>query len=266
MSEFFDFHTHLDFYTDQELCSVSEKIIEYNIRIFSASVNIDSFERNLKIKDLILKDALGKGMSSSDAEKLVTVTFGVHPSYAQKLPVKESEALNLLQPFYEKSSFISEVGLDFFWEKECPKKVQVMHLLIALEFANKNGKVVVLHTKGAEKEIYEILKDFPNVRPVIHWFDGPVEIYKKFLEKGYPQTFGCELKYTETIKEFLRMTPDNLVLPETDNPTGEPWLGGTDSSPFLIKRIYEDIGSIQKWTPEKTSRVLEENLKSIIDY
>ncbi len=258
--QYFDFHTHLDFYKDEELDGVCEQIVENRIRTFSASVNIDSYIRNLEIKNLIIQKAIEKGCSEAESKKLVTITFGVHPSYTKNLPEKENEALNLLLPYYERTPFISEVGLDFFWEKDCPKEVQVMHLLIALDAANKKGKTVLLHTKGAEKEIFEMLQDFPRIRPVIHWYDGPAGIYKKFLEKGCLQTFGCELRYSNIIKDFLRMTPLELVLPETDNPTGEPWLGGSDSSPLLIKRIYSDIADEKSKSVEEISFILNDNL------
>lgn len=261
---YFDFHTHLDFYDEKEITSVVQNIVKEKIRTFAASVNVESFHRNLEIKEMVIKEALESGYSKEEAEKLVTVTFGVHPSYCKTLPVKENEAFELLNPFYEKSEMISEVGLDFFWEKECPKEIQIMHLLIALQNANEKSKVVILHTKGAEKEILSILKDFPKARPVIHWYDGPDDIYKAFIEKGYPETFGCEIKYSESIRAFLRITPSELIFPETDNPTGEPWLGGTDSSPLLIKRVYEDIAQVKGWTIEETSEILGRNLQRLI--
>lgn len=257
MIKYFDFHTHLDFYKDEELDDVIRTIIKNNIRVFSASVNIKSYERNLFIKKRLIE-------MNAAFESLLSVSFGVHPSYCKDLPVKENEALNLLKPFYKNSEIISESGLDFYWEKECPKSVQKMHLQIALDHANENKKVIVLHTKGAEKEIYEMLQDFPHAKPVIHWYDGPENIYKKFLDKGYPETFGCELKYAEHIKKFLKITPFDLILPETDNPTGEPWLGGTDSSPLLIKRIYKDIAEVKDISEEELSVILENNLERLL--
>lgn len=257
---FFDFHTHLDFYSEKDFDLMTSCIIESKIKVYSASVNIESFNKNEMIKEKIIKKAEEQGLEKRTAENLVSVTFGVHPSYCKNLPVKENEAIKLLTPYYEKSCIISECGLDFYWEKECSRETQLMHLLIALDIADRNKKVIVLHTKGAEKEILQVLNDFPGARPVIHWYDGPENIYKQFIERGYPQTFGCELKYSEAIRNFLKMTPRNLVLPETDNPTGEPWLGGTDSSPLLIKRIYEDISQVWKTDLEETCLILNENL------
>ena len=252
---YFDFHTHLDFYKDEEISEVLDLIISERIKCFSASVNIESFKRNLKIKEMLSK--------KESLENLIEVGFGVHPSFCKNLPEKENEAVNLLSPYYEKSDIISEIGLDFFWEKECPKAKQILHFLIALENAENNNKICVIHTKGAEKEVYDILKDFPHAKPVIHWYDGPVEIYKKFLSKGYYQTFGCELKYSESIKNFLKMTPLELLLPETDNPTGEIWLGGTDDTPGLINRVYKDISEVTGKTEEEIENILERNLNNL---
>ncbi|MCF0242279.1 MAG: TatD family hydrolase [Treponema sp.] len=260
----FDFHTHLDFYEDFDIEKVCSCIIKNKIKTFSASVNIESYKRNLNIKAEFIRIAERKGFSFEEADDLVNVSFGVHPSYLKYLPKKENDAVNLLRPFYEESEIISEIGLDFFWEKESSPELQLMHLLIALDSANEGKKICVLHTKGAEKEIISVLKDFPNVRPVIHWYDGPIDIYKKFIERGIYVTFGCELKYSDTIKDFLTITPESLILPETDNPSGEIWLGGADNSPALIKRIYKDIGEGIGKSIQETESLLELNLKSLL--
>ena len=76
----------------------------------------------------------------------------------------------------------------------------------------------------AEMQICNILTEYPNAKPIIHWYDGPEKVYKEFIKRGYMQTFGCETIRSKHIQSLLLETPHNLILAETDNPTAETWL------------------------------------------
>ena len=86
----------------------------------------------------------------------------------------------------------------------------------------------------------------------------------KFLERGYYQTFGCQTIRNEYLQELLKLTPSNLILAETDNPTAEPWLGGTDSSVKLIHRIYEDLAQILNTEKNELEKIIWKNASIIL--
>ena len=113
-----------------------------------------------------------------------------------------------------------------------------------MEHCNINKKACVIHTKGAEQDVLDILSDYPEAKVIIHWYDGPEEIFKKFIERGYRATFGVQTARSPFLQKLLKMTPKEKLLAETDNPDSEIWLGGSRSDVGLIKKVYEDLSEI----------------------
>ena len=66
------------------------------------------------------------------------------------------------------------------------------------------------------------------------------------------------------LQYLLKITPENLILAETDNPTAEPWLGGSDISINLIKKVYQDLASILKIPVEKLEAIIFDNASNIL--
>ncbi|MFA6857063.1 MAG: TatD family hydrolase [Treponema sp.] len=247
---FVDFHTHLHMYAagpcrDEALRS----IICNTIFTVAASVDVPSWNDSLA----------SAGLVNVSGKKLIVPTFGIHPSYCVGLPDNEAELTSYLEPFLAASPLIGEIGLDFWWEKKIPHYVQERVFRCILDHCNRTGKYCVIHTKGAEQRVADILSDFPCAKPVIHWYDGPPDVYRTFISRGYMQTFGCEVRYSGHVRRLLAMTPPELLLSETDNPTGEQWLGGTESSPALIKRVVCDMADVKQVSCTEMETIIMHN-------
>jgi len=262
---FFDFHTHFDFYGSNLSNSVPltttldaaiNCVVQNDIFTVGSSVNIESWQRNLCIANRVNAAAYEK---AGNERKLYLPTFGIHPSYTAGLPSSPGELQTVLEPYLAASSLIGEAGLDYFWETKTPPQRQETVLAVQLDHCERTGKYIVLHTKGAEKRILEMLADFPHARPIIHWYDGPQDVFKKLLDRGYPQTFGVGLRYNPVEQAQLRLTPRELILTETDNPESDRWLGGTDDSPLLISRVVSDIASVLGMQKEEAATLTERN-------
>lgn len=248
MNKFIDFHTHLDCYKNLEELLLQLK--NFNGTIVSASMDLHSF---LKTKEIAQKSkALGYSVN-------IIPTLGVHP---EKVPL-EIEKLKSYEPFFKDSPIIGEIGMDFCWYKEASPEAQEKVFRFFLEHCDQEKKYCVIHTKDTEEKICRILEEYKNARPVIHWYDGPEEIYKEFIHRSYMQTFGCETIRSKHIQKLLEQTPLNLILAETDNPDSEKWLGGQDSSIFLIKRIYTDIAKVLGLSEIEIQNVINKNAERV---
>lgn len=241
---FVDFHTHLDCYKDEELFP---QLAEFEGILVSASMDLESYKRNLYIRDKA--KALGY-----KAE--IVPTFGVHPAKVVEV-LSESADLERFDEFCNASPIIGEIGMDLCWYKEASVEQQEKVFRYFLHHCNQHKKYCVIHTKDAEDQVAKILLDYPNAKPIIHWYDGPVDIYKEFISRGYYFTFGCETCRSEHIQNLLEMTPPEKILAETDNPESEPWLGGSDNSLNLIKHVYSDI-------EKKKQVMLNDNARKIL--
>ena len=242
-----DFHSHLDWYKD--INQLYLEIENFAGKIVASSVDLESYKINLKI-----------AKKSNGTNQKIIPTFGVHPENAEKYQGR----LSLLEEALNQSEIIGEIGLDYYWAKNVSKSAQEEVFRYILEHCHQTHKYCVIHTKGAEKEIAQILLEYPDAKPIIHWYNGPENIYQSFLERGYFQTFGCETIRNPYLQHLLKITPSKLILAETDNPTAEPWLGGTDTSLNLIEKIYHDMASILNIPFEELETIIEENAKVIL--
>lgn len=245
---FIDFHTHLDWYKKEDL---QNQLSDFNGLIVAASVDQASYEKNLEI---------AKGVYRTVG---IIPTFGIHPSRVVST-LQESQDLSRFDSLLEESRLIGEIGMDFCWYKDASVEQQEYVLRYFLEHCNKTGKYCVIHTKDAENQIAKILLDYPKARPIIHWYDGPESIYRDFIDRGYDFTFGCETCRSTHIQSLLKITPLERILAETDNPESEPWLGGSDSSISLIKRVYSDIGQILGINKDEIAKLINGNSQRIL--
>ena len=248
-----DFHTHLDFYKPEELQS---QLSTFSGIIVAASVDEKSFFENCRIAEWARK-------STRDCH--IISTFGIHPNRADENAalLDDPHTATRLTGYLDRSPLIGEIGMDFCWSK-CSKENQEKVFRWFLEYCNRTGKACVIHTKDAEKEICDILTDYPKASPIIHWYDGPESIFREFIRRGYPQTFGVETIRSEHIQSLLKLTPPELLLAETDNPDSEPWLGGSRSDVALIERVYDELASLLKITRSQLEKIIEENFTRII--
>ncbi len=242
-----DFHTHLDWYQDKN--QLYEEIEKFSGMIVASSVDLESFEKNKEIA----------ANCNGNLQKIFP-TFGVHPEKAEKY----ENQLEKLDCALIQSKIIGEIGMDFYWAKNVCKSAQEKVFRYILKHCNETEKYCVIHTKGAEKEIAQILLDYPKAKPIIHWYNGPEEVFKFFLKQGYFQTFGCETSRNPYLKHLLKITPENLILAETDNPEAETWLGGKNTSLNLIEKVYGDIAEILDIPVLELENLILKNGKKIL--
>ena len=248
-----DFHTHLDFYKREEL---QKELTDFSGTIIAASVDEESYLQNL---------AISQWASCNARACKIIPTFGIHPNRAdQAAPLLDDPNITVRYAQYlEQSPIIGEIGMDFCWSK-CSKENQEKVFRWFLQYCDRTGKACVIHTKDAEVQIADILLDYPNARPIIHWYDGPESIFREFIRRGYPQTFGVETIRSQHLQNLLRLTPPELLLAETDNPDSEPWLGGNRSDVGLIERVYNELAELLKMSRQQLETIIDETFSRII--
>jgi TatD DNase family protein len=240
-----DAHSHLDKY-GEDLPAALAEIERQRILTWAVSMDLPSYRRNLEIAarcDLVLP------------------TFGVHPRRAPEYADRLSE----LDPWIARSPALGEIGLDFHWvedpaEYPAQRKVLVYFLVAARE----QKKLVNLHTKGAEKEILDLLERYDIPRPIVHWYSGPLDVLGALVDYGAYFTFGVELLGSERIREIARAVPLDRTLTETDNPGGLKWLTGEAGMPSIVQKVVEQIAIVRAAPPRAIADAMEENFRRLI--
>lgn len=138
-------------------------------------------------------------------------TFGIHPWRASMQAVEEAREL------LESVPVLGEIGMDSVWA-ETDLKVQEDVFLAQLEIAQRQQKLVVLHTKGQEERISEIMEDY-DLPYMIHWYAGPAHL--SLVERARFITLGPEPD--PDLAQYVR--PDQRLL-ETDGLMSLEWIDG----------------------------------------
>lgn len=240
-----DAHAHLDKY-GEELETALEEIKEDQIFTIAVSMDLPSYQRNLAIAETC---------------DLVLSTFGVHPRRAPDYADRLSE----LSPWIERTPAIGEIGLDFHWIEDSshyPAQRKVLEYFLAA--AREQQKIVNLHTKGAEKEILDLLERYDLRRAIIHWYSGPLDILRALADYGAYFTVGVEVLISEEIRRIARAVPTRQMLTETDNPGGLKWLQGIPGMPRIIYKVIEAIAAVKQMMPEAVAQAVAENLQRLI--
>ena len=185
----------------------------------------------------------------------VFAAVGVHPDDVDGLKdLSDDEVLKRLRGLAasKKVVAIGEIGLDYF-EREAGQKNEEVRkrqkhwFMRQLELAKELNKPVVIHSRDAAEDTYNLLKDFGYNKGVIHCYSYSAEMAERFVTLGFyigiggVVTFKNAKKTTETVKKIGLA---GIVL-ETDSPylSPVPFRGERNNS-GNIKYVVAEIADI----------------------
>ncbi|WP_057821341.1 TatD family hydrolase [Schleiferilactobacillus perolens] len=145
---------------------------------------------------------------------------GWHPESA-RLYTAAAEAVLKEQLAQPKTVAIGEIGLDYHWDSS-PRPVQRRVFARQLEIAAELSMPVVIHTREALQDTYDILRE-SQVRTfggVMHSFNGGPEWVTKFLDLGMYVSFSGVVTYKKSadVQASAQVVPADRLLVETDAP------------------------------------------------
>lgn len=166
--------------------------------------------------------------------------MGLHPTsvdgtYKRQLEIIRSELYSMDYPYIA----VGEIGLDFYWDTTF-KEEQLISLKTQLDWALECKLPVVIHSRDAYKELYDILieEKYAELTGVIHSFTGSVEELELFLplENWYIGINGIVTFKNSDLWKVVEKTPLKRLLIETDAPylAPVPKRGRRNESEFLV--------------------------------
>jgi len=240
-----DAHAHLDRY-EREIKSVLKEISQNKIFTISNSMDLPSYRRNLEISEIC---------------EFVLPTFGVHPWNAPDYAGR----LGDIKDAVEKSPMIGEIGLDFHYIEDpshYPDQRRVFEFFLAA--AKDQDKIINLHTKGAEREILDLLIRFEIPQVIIHWYSGPLNVFHELVDYGAYFTIGIELAHSKHIITIAEKLPLDQLLTETDNPDGIQWLTGEPGMPLQIRNVVQELAVLKGMTTDTMTQAVQSNFARLI--
>lgn len=175
-------------------------------------------------------------------------TIGIHPEEVNHMQLNDLLWIekHLNDP---KIVGIGEIGLDYHYGKENREK-QIEIFKKQLLLAKKYRKTVVIHSRDAIEDTYNILKELKmeDTKIIIHCYSSSLEMAKKFLQFKVKFGIGGVITFKNAVK--LREVVENIdiqnLLLETDSPflTPEPYRGERNE-PYNIIYVAKKIAQIK---------------------
>lgn len=223
-----DVHCHLNFPALKENL---EKIIENARKEMNAAVTCG-----------LVNDARDAIELRNRHEGFVHLTLGIHPEDVVGMRDEQIDRhLEFIRDSKELIVGLGEIGLDYHWIKErgdinrCKEWFGKF-----LEFASENKLPVVLHSRKAEQDVFEIASRSDVEKVVFHHYSGNVTLAKEIVDRGY---FISMPTITPTSKNLLKIAekfPLECMVTETDSPFNSPFKG-ENNIPNNVRVTIEKI-------------------------
>jgi TatD DNase family protein len=207
-------------------------------------------------------------MSSLSQKRILDITeqynevyasLGIHPEEVKmnsKIEQQLDSIIDLIKKNKQNICAIGEIGLDHYFVKDeelYPIQKRIFEEMLAV--AQNLNLPVNLHTKGAEKIVFDMLPSYkiPNVN--IHWYSGPETYLKEGIDRGYFFSITPALSYSPAVKKTVIKVNENYLLLESDGPVK---YSGNIGTPSMIREVLNTISKLKKIpAPELEAQILD---------
>lgn len=279
----YDIHAHLDYFNEKELKEIVKNAEKTNLKIvITNSTDLKSCKKNLKL---------------SRKYKIIKFATGIYPS--DKITKKD---LNEFEKFVLENKneiiAIGEIGMDFkknfqkpirgpknneafvFAPRRFPKnedgkspkefdkiktqEIQETIFIFQLNLAQRLNLPVIIHTRKAEKEVLEILKNYKDLKIILHCFSGKLKLIQQAKDLGYYFSIPTNIVRSEQFQKMVKELPKDKILTETDSPFLSHF-PGKQNQPAYIKESIKKISEIWKMGKEEVEEIIEKNFERVFN-
>ena len=117
-----------------------------------------------------------------------------------------------------KTSYIGEVGLDFSKDFIGSKEKQIHTFRYVLSHIKDMKKIVSVHSRKAEKEVFELLQEYGIKNAIFHWYSGSLGLIDEIIDAGYYFSINEAMTKSISGRKIIDKIPQYRILTETDSP------------------------------------------------
>ncbi len=194
----------------------------------------------------------------------IYAAVGVHPHNAENM--KESDLDEIRQMSnHKKVVAIGEIGLDFYYDNS-PRDVQRYWFKRQLEIVKELNKPVIIHSRDASQETFDIIKESGVKKGVIHCYSGSAQMAMDYVKMGFYIGVGGVVTFSNAKKlvEVVETIQLEQILIETDSPYLSPIPNrGKRNDSRNLQFVVEKIAKIKDISPEKVANITKLNAKQL---
>lgn len=243
-----DIHCHANLYLTLDKVIKEAKNVGVE-KIIAVGMSVVSIERILEI---------------SERYEVIYSALGIHPEEVKMNKNIESQLDSVMETIRKNRDVIcaiGEIGLDhhFVKEKELyPLQRRIFENMLSL--AQELELPVNLHTKGAEKLVFDMLPSFniPNIN--IHWYSGPEEFLNLGIDRGYYFSITPAIIYSPAVKKTVLKVDKDYLLLESDGPVK---YSGKIGTPTMIRDVLNSVSKLKEIALEFLEELIVKNTKQI---
>lgn len=238
-----DMHTHLDLYLDA--LKIVDKVDKENIFTLAVTTSPKAWIATSKV---------------FERYKNIYVSVGLHPEIVE---VKASE-VDLLIDCIKNTDFVGEVGID--GSKRFSSTISLQTSIferVLQECQANNGKIISIHSRGAESTILSLLSNYSKCgTPILHWFTGKVRELETAIELGCWFSINPIMCNTKKGMSLIEKMPKNRILPESDGPFTA--VKNKAIYPWEAINVVNTLNEVWKCSNEDVIKQLKINLDTLL--
>ena len=248
-----DSHCHLDhepLLSDLSNVLVRSKKVGIE-KLLTISTSFESFSR---VKDLVKKD------------EMIFGTIGIHPHETSTNIITSKQIIENLNE-NPRIIGIGETGLDFYYNNS-EKDRQITSFKEHIEASIESNTPLIVHSRDAEKETFDILNDYKNekLKILMHCFTGSKEFSKKLMNLGsfFSASGIITFKNSLDLQDTFKSIPIDNILIETDSPFLAPVpKRGKKNEPSFIDFTATKLAEIKNISKEDLVKKTTENFNKL---
>ena len=161
---------------------------------------------------------------------------------------------------------IGETGLDYYRDR-APRDDQRRSFEAHLELAAELGLPVVIHTRQAEADTFDVLRGFDGA-VVLHCFSSPDRL-DECVERGWVCSFAGNVTYPKSrdLQRAAKRVPDELLLVETDAPFLSPQpVRGKPNEPGNVTHTARFVAGLRDVSYDELDALVERNAARVFGW
>ena len=199
-------------------------------------------------------------------DPIIYGTFGIHPHETETNIVNKKNIIDNIN-LNSRLIGVGETGLDFFYNHSL-KKTQIESFKVHIEAAIELNIPIIVHSRNAEEETFNILNDYRIHKPKIlmHCFTGSYNFFKNmeklnsYFSASGIITFNNSLDLQNTFAKI----PNNKLLVETDSPFLAPVpMRGKKNEPSFLKYTLKKLADLKKIDETEMINFTTENFENL---
>lgn len=194
----------------------------------------------------------------------VFLSLGLHPIDIKDMTAGEVDKyLDNIKMLKDRIIAVGEIGLDYHhFPGKNGEEAERFKIVFSkcLDLAKEIGKPVVLHTRKAEQECFDMVvsQGFRAGQACFHCYGGGMELARKIIDHGFLISLSTNMDRSKNTKKIAKSFPLEQLLTETDSPFLSP-TPGQKNEPANVRVVVEQVAGLRGMSVEDVDRQTTDN-------